>query len=204
MDGSTEPAVGHTRLDDLHALLLGGAFCGMGVFLLHQAGLATGGISGVALLVSYLVPVSPGWLFLLLNIPFYFFAWRTLGSAFAIKTIIATVVLGTVATFLPAWIEVGKVDRIFAALFSGALVGMGILALARHRASVGGIGVLALFLQDRRGWRAGYVQMAFDAAILLGSLFVFDLARVALSVLSAATMNLVLALNHRPGRYTGY
>jgi uncharacterized membrane-anchored protein YitT (DUF2179 family) len=204
MDRSTEPAMGHSHLDDLHALLLGGSFCGMGVFLLHHAGLATGGISGVALLVSYLVPVSPGWLFLLLNIPFYFFAWRTLGPAFAVKTIIATVLLGTIATLMPEWMEVGRLDRVFSALFSGALVGMGILALARHRASVGGIGVLALFLQDRRGWRAGYVQMAFDACILFGSLFVFDLTRVALSVLSAATMNLVLALNHRPGRYAGY
>lgn len=204
MQRSTEPAMGHTRLDDLHALLLGGAFCGMGVFLLHRAGLATGGISGVALLISYVVPVSPGWLFLLLNIPFYFFAWRTLGQAFAIKTIIATALLGIIASVLPQWIEVGRIDRVFSALFSGALVGMGILALARHRASVGGIGVLALFLQDRRGWRAGYVQMAFDICILFGSLFVFDLTRVALSVLSAATMNLVLALNHRPGRYAGY
>jgi len=204
MDRSPAPPTGHSRLDDLHALLLGGAFCGMGVFLLHRAGLATGGISGVALLLSYLVPVSPGWMFLLLNLPFYFFAWRTLGAAFAVKTIIATVLLGVIATLLPAWIEVGRLDRIFSALFSGALVGMGILALARHRAGVGGIGVLALFLQDRKGWRAGYVQMAFDACILFGSLFVFDLTRVALSVLSAATMNLVLALNHRPGRYTGY
>jgi uncharacterized membrane-anchored protein YitT (DUF2179 family) len=204
MTNSAHPAVGHSRLEDAHALLLGGAFCGMGVFLLHLAGLATGGISGVALLLSYVVPVSPGWLLPILNLPFYYFAWRALGPAFAIKTVIATALLGIIAAVLPAWIEIGRIDRVFAALFSGALVGMGILALARHRASVGGIGVLAIFLQDRRGWRAGYVQMAFDACILFGSLFVFDLTRVGLSVLSAGTMNLVLALNHRPGRYAGY
>jgi uncharacterized membrane-anchored protein YitT (DUF2179 family) len=204
MGSSAHPAVGHTRLEDAHALLIGGSFCGMGLFLLHQAGLATGGISGVALLLSYVVPVSPGWLLPILNLPFYYFAWRVLGRAFAIKTVIATALLGVIAAMLPAWIELGRIDGVFAALFSGALVGMGILALARHRASVGGIGVLAIFLQDRRGWRAGYVQMAFDACILFGSLFVFDLTRVGLSVLSAGTMNLVLALNHRPGRYAGY
>ncbi|MDB5685101.1 MAG: hypothetical protein JWM75_2799 [Sphingomonas bacterium] len=64
--------------------------------------------------------------------------------------------------------------------------------------------MLALFLQERRGWRAGFVQMAFDAIVLFASLFVFDLGRVGMSVLSAGTMNLVLVLNHRPGRYAGY
>ena len=72
------------------------------------------------------------------------------------------------------------------------------------RASVGGSGVLALFLQESRGIRAGYFQMAFDACVLFASLFVFDGRHVILSVLSAAAMNLVLALNHRPGRYAGY
>jgi len=197
-------AVGHSRFEDIQALLIGGVFCGMGVFLLHQAGIATGGVAGLALLLSYLVPVSPGWLFLVLNLPFYYFAWRALGPGFTVKTVMATALLGLFAAALPSWIGVARINPLFAALFSGALLGMGILALARHRASVGGSGVLALFLQESRGIRAGYFQMGFDACVLVTSLFVFDLRHVVLSVLSAGAMNLVLALNHRPGRYVGY
>jgi uncharacterized membrane-anchored protein YitT (DUF2179 family) len=204
MASTASPSVGHSLLEDVQALLIGGGFCGLGLFLLHQAGLATGGIAGVALLLSYVVPVSPGWLFLLLNLPFYYFAWRTLGAAFAVKTIVATVFLALLAAMLPSWLAVSRLDPVFAALFSGALIGMGILALARHRASLGGIGVLALFLQDRRGLRAGYVQMAFDGCVLLASVFLFDWERVLLSILCAATMNIVLVLNHRPDRYAGY
>ena len=204
MASDAHAKVGHSLFEDVQALLIGGAFCGVGVFLLHQAGLATGGIAGLALLLSYVVPVSPGWLFLLLNLPFYYFAWRALGRDFAVKTVLATALLGLFAAVMPQLVALSRIDALFAALFSGALIGMGILALARHRASVGGSGVLALFLQESRGWRAGYIQMAFDGGILIASLFVFDLHRVLLSVLSAGTMNLVLALNHRPGRYAGY
>jgi uncharacterized membrane-anchored protein YitT (DUF2179 family) len=75
------------------------------------------------------------------------------------------------------------------------------LMLFRHRASLGGLNVLVLYLQERFGWRAGKVQMALDSLIVLGGLVVADVPRVALSVLGAVVLNLTLAINHRPGRY---
>jgi len=83
----------------------------------------------------------------------------------------------------------------------GLLVGAGLLMLFRHRASLGGINVVALFLQDRLGWRAGRVQMLVDVAILMLAFGVTDAWHVALSVLGAVMLNLALAINHRPGRY---
>ena len=46
--------------------------------------------------------------------------------------------------------------------------------------------------------------MASDALILLSSLPVLSLERFGLSILSAAAINAVLIVNHRPGRYVGY
>ena len=80
-------------------------------------------------------------------------------------------------------------------------MGTGLLVLFRHRASLGGINVVALYLQERWGWRAGRVQMAIDALIVLAAFSVTDPGRVALSVLGAVLLNLTLAINHRPGRY---
>ncbi|MBB3233032.1 YitT family protein [Halomonas stenophila] len=37
----------------------------------------------------------------------------------------------------------------------GSLIGLGMRVLFRHRTSLGGINILALFLQQRHGWRAG-------------------------------------------------
>jgi uncharacterized membrane-anchored protein YitT (DUF2179 family) len=75
------------------------------------------------------------------------------------------------------------------------------LMLFRHNASLGGLNVVVLYLQERFGWRAGKVQMLLDGLIVLGGLVVADPQRVALSVLGAVVLNLALAINHRPGRY---
>jgi uncharacterized membrane-anchored protein YitT (DUF2179 family) len=75
--------------------------------------------------------------------------------------------------------------------------------LFRHNASLGGVNVLVLWLQQRHGWRAGAVQMAIDCAIVVAALAIVAPARVALSVLGAVALNFVVAINHRPGRYLG-
>ena len=44
---------------------------------------------------------------------------------------------------------------------------------------------------------------AIDALILLGSLFVVTMEQFALSLLATVVINLVIATNHKPGRYLG-
>jgi uncharacterized membrane-anchored protein YitT (DUF2179 family) len=78
---------------------------------------------------------------------------------------------------------------------------MGMLALFRHRASVGGVGVLALYLQDTFKWRAGLVQLAIDLVILLIAFFVISPITVICSVIGAAALNFFIAINHRTDRY---
>ena len=95
----------------------------------------------------------------------------------------------------------GHPDNVTAALLGGLLCGAGMLIVFRHGASLGGLNIVVLYLQDRLGWRAGKVQMAMDGLIVLGALWVTDWQRVALSVLGAVVLNLALAINHRPGRY---
>ena len=85
----------------------------------------------------------------------------------------------------------------------GLLAGTGLLMLIRHHASLGGIGVLAIWLQRTRGWRAGTVQMIADCLILATALLWVSPWLVALSVLGALAVNMVIAINHRPGRYFG-
>jgi uncharacterized membrane-anchored protein YitT (DUF2179 family) len=47
------------------------------------------------------------------------------------------------------------------------------------------------------------VQMMLDAVILLGGgLLVTDTRHALPSILAVVVLNLVLAVNHRPGRYT--
>jgi hypothetical protein len=47
------------------------------------------------------------------------------------------------------------------------------------------------------------VQLGIDGLILLVALTQLPLDRVGYSVVGAVTLNLIIALNHKPGRYIG-
>ncbi len=194
----------HSRAEDFYAIALGCAFVAMGLMLLKQANLVTGGMAGIALLLSYLIPWSPATLFLLINIPFFLFAGRAMGRAFGVKSIFANVAIMGTGLLMPMAMQVARISPLFAALFGGSIIGFGILAIARHGAGVGGVGVVALVLQKSRGWNAGRTQMASDVVILAASLPLLSADRFGLSILSAAAINAVLMVNHRPGRYIGH
>lgn len=57
------------------------------------------------------------------------------------------------------------------------------LMLFRHRTGLGGINILAIFLQDNFGLRAGYFQLAVDLAILSVAFIVLAPDCLLLSVL---------------------
>ena len=202
---TTPPAAArHTPLEDVHALLIGSSFIAVGLTLLKAAGLVTGGVAGVALIVSYLTHWPVGVLFLLLNIPFYVLAQRTLGWVFTGKTLVTNLLLAGLAFAMPNWLKVTGVDPVFASIFGGTILGMGVLALARHKSSVGGIGVLALWLYEKRGISAGKVQMISDCLVVVAAFAVISWDKLLLSILSAVALSVVIIANHKPGRYEGY
>lgn len=82
------------------------------------------------------------------------------------------------------------------------IMGLGFIVLFRHKASLGGVNILALYLQDKYGLRAGKLQMAVDISIVLASLFVVNISLLIASILGAMVLNLIIAMNHRPGRYS--
>lgn len=194
----------HRWYEDALALLAGTLFVGFGLVLFQRAGLLTGGTAGIALLAHYASGWPFGALFFAINLPFYALAWRRMGAAFTVKTFAAVSLLAVLSSALPRWVGIGSVDPWFAALGGGLLMGTGFLVLFRHKASLGGLNVLVLWLQQRFGWRAGWVQMAIDGLIVAAAFAWVEPGRVALSVLGAVAMNVVLALNHRPGRYAAF
>jgi uncharacterized membrane-anchored protein YitT (DUF2179 family) len=194
-------AVRHRPYEDLQALATGTLFVALGVVMFNQAGLLTGGTVGLALLAHYATGIDFGPVYFLVNLPFYALAWMRMGAAFTLKTFAAVGLLSLMAYLLPLGLAFSRLSPVLAAVLGGLLCGTGMLILFRHRASLGGLNTLVLYLQERLGWRAGKVQMLLDGLIVLAALFVADLPRVALSILGAVVLNLTLAINHRPGRY---
>ena len=88
-----------------------------------------------------------------------------------------------------------------AAVLFGLVAGAGLLAIFRHRASLGGVGILAYYLQERMGWRAGWVQLAFDLVLFGAALLLMAPDLVMWSLLGAAILNAIIGVNHRRDRY---
>lgn len=191
----------HTLFEDAQALVTGTLCISLGIALFKHAGLLTGGTAGLAFLLHYLSGVSFGKLFFVINLPFYWIAWRRMGRAFTVKTFCAVALLSALTELQPLVMSFGMLHPLYAAVMGGLLMGAGFLMLFRHQASLGGVGIVALVLQQERGWRAGKVQMAVDCAIVLAALFVVEPQRIAYSLVGAVALNLTLAVNHRPGRY---
>jgi uncharacterized membrane-anchored protein YitT (DUF2179 family) len=191
----------HTLIDDLQALLAGTMMVSLGVAMMGKAGLITGGVAGLCLLLHYVTGISFGKIFFALSLPFYAFAIRRLGWRFTLKSLVAVLLFVLASDLLPRAMQLARIDALYAALMGGLLVGAGLLVLFRHQASLGGFNVVCIFLQERFGWRAGLVQLAIDALILVVSLGVIAPAAWGLSLLGTAVLNLTLAVNHRPGRY---
>ncbi len=193
----------HSLFEDAQALLVAPMFVAFAVLLFQQAGLLTGGTVGLAFLVHYVSGWPMAWVVFLLNVPFYLFSWRAMGAVFTVKTFLCVGLLSLYTALLPQVITLQSIDHLFAAVMGGFLIGVGLLMIIRHKASLGGMGVLALYLQNTRGWPAGKVQMAVDFLILMAGLVIRDPLSVGLSIIGALALNLVLAANHKAGRYQG-
>ena len=202
-DAVAETIVRHSILENVLGIITGAFTVSLGLFLLNTSAAVTGGTAGLALLLSYLGPVPFSLLFLGVNMPFFALAVWKKGWDFTLRTIAAVLLVSALSYLHPRALGGLDPDPLYAALAGNMLAGVGLLILFRHKASLGGFNILALILQERLGWRAGYVQMVLDTTIILAAFAVVPPSAVLLSAVGAVLLNLVLALNHRPGRYLG-
>lgn len=193
----------HTWLDDGHALVAGSLFVALGLVMFAHAGLLTGGVAGVAFLASYATGASLALCFFLLSVPFFGLAWKCLGREFTLKSFGAVALVSACTALAPLAVRFEVLNPWVAAVLGGFLIGFGLLALLRHHASVGGVNILAQWLQQSRGISAGKVQMAADVLVVLAAFFVVPPVRLLQSLVGALVIGAVLTLNHRPGRYLG-
>lgn len=200
---TTDP-LAHGRAEDIFGLLSGTFVASLGIYLLHSAHAVTGGTAGLSLLISY----ATGWSFSLVyplsNLPFLALALRRKGWSFTLRTLVSIVLVSSFALLHPLAMPILRLNTPYAVLVGNLLAGVGMLILFRHKSSLGGLNTVALLAQERFGWRAGYVQLALDGSIIVASLTIMSPPIVALSAAGAVVLSLVLALNHRPGRYLGH
>ena len=191
----------HTPLEDALALLVGTGLVALSVQFLQSAGLITGQIAGLSLVLAYIGDWPFGLVFFLLNLPFYFFAVARMGWIFTLKTFLAVALLSVISETMGRHIALDVGHPGLAAFLAGITAGTGLLVLFRHGATLGGVGIMALYIQDRMGVRAGLIQLGFDALVFILAAFLFPAPIVLWSLAGAVLLNVIIAMNHRRDRY---
>ena len=194
----------HSLLEDIFAIVVGTLLVSFGIAMFKQAGLLTGSTAGLAFLTFYVAGVPFGVAFFVINLPFYYLAFMRMGWRFTVKTFCAVGLVSAMSEIPTRFISFANVDPFYTGLLGGLIMGVGFLALFRHQASLGGVNILALYVQDRYGIRAGKLQMAVDLTILAVSYFVIDGKAMLASVVGAVAINAVIWMNHRRDRYVAW
>lgn len=122
-----------------------------------------GGATGISLLISAITQIPLYILIILVNIPFVFMGYKTLGRVFAIKTAIAISGLAMVVGL----VEFPNItdDNLLVAIFGGFFLGAGIGLAVRGGAVIDGTEVLAIFLSKKFGTTMGDVIMGINIII---------------------------------------
>lgn len=197
---SMRAAVPRAILEDAYGIFVGSLLLVAGLVLLGAGGMITGGLTGIALLLSYLLPIQPGVALIILSVPFFLFAGRLMGSGFMVRTIAASVCLLVFSALTPLALHVDVLSKPVAAIVAGAMLGIGTLALARHGAGVGGFGALFLWLERHHGLNPGKVQIGVDAAVFAASLAIIPPTELLWSAVSTLTGAAILILWQRPSK----
>ncbi|GGE60435.1 membrane protein [Actibacterium pelagium] len=194
----------HALWEDALAFCIGALLVGLAINFLKFANLITGQTAGLGVLIDQLTPLSFGQVFFLINLPFYIFAYIRMGVRFTVKTAISVTLVSLSADYMPQVFTIESLHPLFAAFAGGVLAGFGLLAFFRHGASLGGVGVVGLWAQDRWGVQAGWIQLGFDAVLFLVAFLLLETPLLVIySLLGAALVNVIVGVNHRQDRYIG-
>ncbi|RLL71039.1 MULTISPECIES: YitT family protein [Paenirhodobacter] len=201
MDADLRPEKHYTLFEDLQGLVIASAQAALGLHLLRAAGLVTGGTAGLALILSYVTHWSFGAIFFVINIPFYGFAYYARGMVFCIKSLMTVTFVSLMAEALKPLVQITAINPAAAAVLFGVSTGVGLLGLFRHSGSLGGVSIVAVILQDKFGFKAGWTQTIHDLILFAAALTIMPWHQVAWSLLGAVVLNVVIAFNHRRDWY---
>ncbi len=152
-----------------------------GVLIHHR--LLSGGISGVALVIYYLVPKLPiGLMVFLINIPIFIMGWTMLSGKFFAFSLLGMASLSFFLTVTTS-IQIPVDNPLLACLFAGVISGVGSGVIFRAGGSGGGTGIIAMVLNRRFSVRVGIVSFLLNSIPLVLGAFLLNLNTALYSII---------------------
>lgn len=130
--------------------------------------IAPGGLTGISTLINYKFSLPIGTVMLVLNIPLFIAAYKKFGLKFIARTIVGTVLVSVFIDIGELFLPVYTGDRLLAAIFGGAVSGIGLGVILSKGATSGGTDILGRLLKLRFPHISlGSFILATDAAVMI-------------------------------------
>ncbi|MBQ8120612.1 MAG: YitT family protein [Ruminococcus sp.] len=155
-------------------LVCGSVLFGLALgMILSPNRLAAGGIAGISVILDSVFPLGVGTFTFVLNIPLLFCAYRVFGRRFVLSTAAAIAVCALSADCF-ARLDTPITDPLLAAVFGGALMGLGCGAVFLSGATTGGTDIVTkLILRKKPHFSTGKVFLAIDGSVCIAGGIVF-------------------------------
>ncbi|MBE1447098.1 YitT family protein [Paenibacillus sp. OAS669] len=127
---------------------------------------ASGGVSGISIIVNSLFGIEPAITQWALNIPLFLLGTWALGGQFGVKTAIGSVLLPLLILLtrdLPPLTN----NILLASIYGGILIGMGLGLVFRGRGSTGGLDLAAQMIHRFTGLSLGLAVAMLDGMVIL-------------------------------------
>ena len=143
--------------------------------LLIPYGLLSGGVTGLALILFYLLKVPVFLSILLLNVPIFWWGAREINREFLLYSLTGTLALTALLPATHGLVLIPQIDLILVAIFGGALSGTGLGLVFRGHGSTGGTDIIAVILRKKKNLGIGEVGFYSNLLIIAISLMFFPL-----------------------------
>lgn len=169
-------ALGTLRLKNMLGLTVAGIINAFGITMfLNPVHLYDTGVSGTAMLLAQVTPLSLPVFLILINIPLFLYGWRKQGTTFTIYAIYVVAVYAAgawlITDVLPIDVEFvspfAESDLLLCALFGGMISGVGSGLSIRFGGAMDGIETLAIIFAKRMGLTVGTFVMVYNVILYI-------------------------------------
>jgi uncharacterized membrane-anchored protein YitT (DUF2179 family) len=144
-----------------------------GLLIPHR--FVSGGVTGLALLLHYLMPVlSVAVIYAVANVPLFLAGWFFISRRFFLYSIVGMIIFSSAI----AWVDPGAIpvkDPLLAAILAGIVLGTGSGIILKSLGSAGGTDILSVILLQHFSIRLGTTRLAFNIMVLAAAALLFSI-----------------------------
>ena len=196
----------HGEIKNYSYIFFGSLFLSLGVVSLFiPNAIVTGGTSGMAILLHYLLGLPTGMMMVVVNAPLLLIGAKYLGKRFTLRTVVTIVLSAMFIDFFTEVLHVKALSHnvILASLFGGGLIGVGLGLVLSGNASAGGSTILAKIIASKTTIKASSVILFIDIIIIIAIGFIFkdvDLALWSLVSIYVGAKGIDMVLTRGPSK----